>query len=44
MGVTFTDVYSASLCSPSRYMLLSSNYPYRGRVPASNWKIGKHEN
>jgi len=40
MGVTFKDAHSTPLCAPSRYMLLSGNYPHRGRVPAGTWNLG----
>lgn len=32
-GVTFTDAHSTPYCAPSRYMLLSGNYPHRGSEP-----------
>ena len=30
MGVSFYNAHSTPLCAPSRYMLLSGNYPHRG--------------
>jgi len=44
MGVTFRDAHSTPLCAPSRYMLLSGNYPHRGRVPGSSWILGEEKN
>jgi len=41
MGVTFKDAHSTPLCAPSRYMLLSGNYPHRGRLPGGTWDIGR---
>jgi len=38
-GVTFTDAHSTPLCAPSRYLLLSGNYPHRGRDPSGTWFI-----
>jgi arylsulfatase A-like enzyme len=38
-GMRFTNAHSASsVCSPSRYSLLSGNYPYRGRRQNGVWK------
>ena len=38
-GVTFTDAHATPLCAPSRYMLLSGNYPHRGARPAGTWRL-----
>jgi len=43
-GVTFTDAHSSSLCAPSRYMLLSGNYPHRGGQPYGTWSLDKDSN
>lgn len=29
----------AALCSPSRYVALSGNYPHRGNRQAGTWKV-----
>jgi len=44
MGVTFKDAHSTPLCAPSRYMLLSGNYPHRGRSPHGTWQISGEQN
>jgi len=44
MGVTFKDAHSTPLCSPSRYMLLSGNYPHRGQYPSGTWNLGGEQN
>jgi len=44
MGVTFKDAHSTPLCAPSRYMLLSGNYPHRGGSPEGRWFIGPLKN
>ncbi len=37
-GMRFTHAHSpAALCSPTRYSMLSGNYPFRGRLPAGTW-------
>ncbi len=38
-GIMFTDAHSTPLCAPSRYMLLSGNYPHRGYLPYGTWNI-----
>ncbi len=40
-GTTFTDAHSTPLCAPSRYMLLSGNYPYRGLNPNGAWNLAQ---
>ena len=38
MGVRFLDAHSTSaVCAPTRYSLLSGNYPWRGRRPYGTW-------
>jgi arylsulfatase A-like enzyme len=37
-GITFNHAHSAAaVCSPSRYSILTGNYPYRGRLAAGVW-------
>ena len=36
-GTTFTDAHSTPLCAPSRYVLLSGNYPHRGSRYTGSW-------
>lgn len=37
-GVRFLDAHSTSaVCAPTRYSLLSGNYPWRGRRPYGTW-------
>jgi arylsulfatase A-like enzyme len=37
-GMRFTRAHSpAALCAPTRYSMLSGNYPWRGRVPSGTW-------
>ena len=37
-GVLFTDAHSpSSVCAPTRYSLLSGNYPWRGNYPWGAW-------
>ena len=38
-GITFTDAHSSPLCAPSRYMLLSGNYPHRGTSSYGTWTV-----
>lgn len=38
-GVTFTDAHSTPLCAPSRYVLLSGNYPHRGSDVTGTWSM-----
>jgi hypothetical protein len=44
MGVTFIDAHSTPLCSPSRYSLLSGNYPHRGSTVHSTWNFWDGQN
>jgi Arylsulfatase A and related enzymes len=43
-GVTFEDAHASSLCAPSRYMLLSGNYPHRGTNPGGSWAFWEDSN
>jgi arylsulfatase A-like enzyme len=37
-GLRFNHAHTpAALCAPTRYALLSGNYPWRGRYPAGDW-------
>jgi arylsulfatase A-like enzyme len=37
-GIRFNHAHTpAGLCAPTRYALLSGNYPWRGRYPAGDW-------
>lgn len=38
-GTTFTDAHSTPLCAPSRYTLLSGNYPHRGEKDSCVWTL-----
>jgi len=38
-GILFTDAHSSPLCAPSRYMLLSGNYPHRGTLSYGTWTV-----
>jgi arylsulfatase A-like enzyme len=37
-GMRFTDAHTPSaLCAPTRYSVLTGNYPWRGRLPNGTW-------
>jgi arylsulfatase A-like enzyme len=37
-GIKFNHAHTpAALCAPTRYALLTGNYPWRGRYPAGDW-------
>lgn len=37
-GMVFTDAHSPSaVCAPTRYSVLTGNYPWRGRLPNGTW-------
>lgn len=37
-GMRFTHAHTpAALCAPTRYSMLTGNYPWRGRAPAGTW-------
>jgi len=37
-GMIFTDAHSpAAVCAPTRYSILTGNYPWRGRDPTGTW-------
>ena len=37
-GVRFTDAHApAAVCAPTRYSILTGNYPWRGRNPNGTW-------
>lgn len=37
-GLRFTDAHTPSaLCAPTRYSMLTGNYPWRGREPQGTW-------
>ena len=37
-GMRFTNAHSpSSVCAPSRYGLMTGNYPWRGRLPNGTW-------
>lgn len=37
-GMRFTNAHTpAALCSPTRYSMVTGNYPWRGRDPAGTW-------
>ena len=39
-GMRFTHAHTpAALCAPTRYAMLSGNYPWRGRNPGGTWGI-----
>ena len=41
--VAFMDAHYTPLCAPSRCMLLSRNYSYRGRLPNGIWNLNGHK-
>jgi arylsulfatase A-like enzyme len=43
-GVLFEDAHSSPLCAPSRYMLLSGNYPHRGTHRYGAWNVALSAN
>ena len=43
-GVLFKDAHSSPLCAPSRYMLLSGNYPHRGTRQYGVWNLKRDAN
>jgi arylsulfatase A-like enzyme len=41
-GMVFTDAHSAAgTCAPSRYSMLTGNYPWRGRKPGGTWRYNE---
>lgn len=36
-GLRFTNAHATPLCAPSRYSLLSGNYPHRGEEKSGTW-------
>ena len=37
-GMTFTDAHApAAVCAPTRYSVMTGNYPWRGRNPNGTW-------
>jgi len=41
-GMVFNDAHTqASLCAPSRYCVLTGNYPWRGRLEGGSWHMNK---
>jgi len=37
-GMRFTNAHTpAALCSPTRYSIVTGNYPWRGRAPGGTW-------
>jgi arylsulfatase A-like enzyme len=43
-GVLFEDAHSSPKCAPSRYMLLSGNYPHRGTLQYGVWNVDADTN
>lgn len=43
-GLTFHNCHSTPWCSPSRYELLSGNYPHRGNKAFSSWGFKEEAN
>ena len=43
-GVTFMNAHSTPLCAPSRYSLLSGNYPHRGERQFGTWDFKEGHN
>ncbi|GFH50068.1 hypothetical protein CTEN210_06544 [Chaetoceros tenuissimus] len=43
-GVTFMHAHASPLCAPSRYMLLSGNYPHRGYQKGGAWNFSAEQN
>ncbi len=41
LGVTFKRAHSTPLCAPSRYSLLSGNYPHRGQYAEGTWTLAE---
>jgi len=38
-GMMFTDAHTtAALCAPTRYSVITGNYPWRGRRPGGTWR------
>lgn len=41
-GMVFNDAHTqAALCAPSRYSILTGNYPWRGRLEGGSWHMNK---
>jgi arylsulfatase A len=41
-GIVFTDAHSpASVCAPTRYSVLTGNYPWRGRLEWGSWLFNR---
>ncbi len=39
-GMVFSDAHTqAALCAPSRYCILTGNYPWRGRLEGGSWHM-----
>jgi len=39
-GLVFSDAHTqAALCAPSRYCILTGNYPWRGRLEGGSWHM-----